>query len=457
MTAPTPSSTGPTLAERQAKWIHDLDYEAIPVKVLERARLLLLDFLGVARRGATLPQVEPARALLKDLDTAPQASVIGGGRAAAAYAAYANGTYGHSCEYDDAHFDCGHAGVCVIPAVLALAEREGKSGKDILVAIVAGYQAMIYSMGPINRATLDIGWHGMKVGGVFGAAAGAAKILGLSELQIANALAIAGSDSSGTMEYDQSGGEVKRFHAGIATRSGLQAAILARAGLTGPLTIFEGLRGIHRLFSERTSVDVERLWDGSWHIMNTFVKLYPMVGTVHAALDALGMVLDRHPADPDDIIKIEVGLVDWAVPHGAAIVHPHDMLSAQFSLAHACALRVIRGQVAIADLANPTIRTDATINAFAEKVKPVAIAVPDGAEQLFGQATVHFADGQTESVLQHAPRGHPKNPATSEDITVKFREVVSGLIDTKTIEMLIATVQNLEQCKDAGGIVASMG
>ncbi|MEJ6596018.1 MmgE/PrpD family protein [Parasphingorhabdus sp.] len=458
MTAPKASATGPTLAQRQAKWISELEYEAIPVDVRERARLLLLDFLGVARRGATLPQVEPARALLADLDTAPQATIIGGGgKAAAAYAAYANGTYGHSCEYDDGHMDCGHAGVCVIPTVLALAERKGSSGKDIIVAIVAGYQAMIYSMGPINRVTLDIGWHGMKVGGVFGAAAGAAKILGLSELQIANALAIAGSDSSGTMEYDQSGGEVKRFHAGIATRSGLQAAVLAGAGLTGPLTIFEGLRGIHRLFSERGTVDVERFWDGSWHIVNTFVKLYPMVGTVHAALDALGMVLDRNPAGADDIAEIEVGLVDWAVPHGAAIVHPHDMLSAQFSLAHACALRVIRGQVAIADLADPVIRSDAQINAFAEKVKPVAIDVPDGAEQLFGQVTVRFTDGQTETVLQHAPRGHPKNPATGEDIKVKFREVVSGLLDEETVETFIATIENLEQHENASGLIAQLG
>ena len=458
MTAPTAARTGPTLAERQAKWINEITYETIPADVRDRARLHLLDFLGVARRGATLPQVAPARALLADLDTSPQASIIGGGgKAAAAYAAYANGTYGHSCEYDDGHMDCGHAGVCVIPTVLALAEREGSSGKDIVTAIVAGYQAMVYSMGPINRVTLDIGWHGMKVGGVFGAAAAAAKILGLSELQTANALAIAGSDSSGTMEYDQSGGEVKRFHAGIATRSGLQAAVLAAAGLTGPLTIFEGLRGIHSLFSERGTVDIERFWDGTWHIMNTFVKLYPMVGTVHAALDALGMILERNPAGADDIAEIEVGLVDWAIPHGAAIFHPHDMLSAQFSLAHACALRVIRGQVAIADLVDPAIRSDAQINAFAEKIKPVAIDVPDGAEQLFGQVTVRFADGRSETVVQNAPRGHPKNPASADDIKTKFREVVSGLLDDETTESVIAAVEGIEQHDNASGIVAQMG
>ncbi len=446
-----------TLAGRQAKWIAKLTYGDIPEDVRDRARLLLLDFLGVARRGTTLPQVEPVRALLADLDTAPQASLVGGGKATAAYAAYANGTFGHSCEYDDAHWSCGHPGVCVIPAVLALAEREGSDGKAILTAIVAGYQAMVWSMGPINRRTLDIGWHGMKVGGVFGAAAGAAKILGLDLLQTANALAVAGSDASGTMEYDQSGGEVKRFHAGMATRAGLEAAILAKAGLTGPLTIFEGLRGIHRLFAEGTPGDVEPFWDGTWHIMNTFVKLYPMVGTTHAALDALGMVLDRRPAGAEDITQIEVGIVDWAVPHGAAIFHPHDMLSAQFSLAFACALRIIRGQVAIVDLASPGIRSDPAINALADKVKPIAIPIPDGADPLFGKVTVRFADGSEETALQPAPRGHPKNPPTISDIKTKFREVVTGLLDETATNRVLAAAERLEEQRSAGDLIAMMG
>jgi len=445
-----------TLAERQAKWIAELDYEGVPQAVRARARLLLLDFLGVARRGATLPQVEPVRALLEDMGTAPQSSIIGGGYAAAPYAAYANGTFGHSCEYDDSHWHCGHPGVCVIPAALAIAEREKRCGKELIVAIVAGYQAMVWSMGPINRRTLDIGWHGMKVGGVFGAAAAAAKILRLTEPQIANALAIAGSDASGTMEYDQSGGEVKRFHAGMATRAGTQAAILAKAGLTGPRTIFEGLRGIHRLFAEGSPGDAEQFWDGSFHLMTTMVKLYPMVGTTHAALDALGMILDRRPAGPDDITEIEVGLVDWALPHGAAIVHPHDMLSAQFSLAFACALRIARGRVAIADLADPGCWSDPGLSALAEKVRPVAIEVPDGAEQLCGRVTVRFADGSEETAFQPSPRGFPTNPPTADDIEQKFREVVTGLLDESAAQGVLDAVGSFDTASSIDHLIGML-
>ncbi|MCA8900518.1 MAG: MmgE/PrpD family protein [Hyphomonas sp.] len=449
--------SGPTLAERQAKWICGLTFDDIPAIVRERAKLLLMDFLGVARLGATLPQVEPARALLADMGGAAQASVMGSEiKTSAAYAALANGVFGHACEYDDAHWNCGHPGVCVIPAVLALAEREGSDGKDILTAIVAGYQAMVYSTGPINTVTLEIGWHGTKVGGVFGAAAGAAKILGLTEQQTVHALAIAGSDSSGTMEYDQSGGEMKRFHAGIPARAGVEAAILAKAGLTGPPTIFEGLRGIHRLFSERRDVEVEQFWDGSWHILNTFVKLYPMVGTTHAALDALGMILDSRPVACDEVQEIEVGIADWAIPHGAAIVHPSDMLSAQFSLAFACALRLVRGQVSIHDLANPLVRGDSEINAIADKVKPVAVSVPEGADPLFGRVTVRFTDGSEETALQEAPRGHPGNPAGREDVEKKFRDAVGDLVDEEALGRALFAIENLEVDCDVEALFATL-
>jgi 2-methylcitrate dehydratase PrpD len=444
---------GPTLAERQAQWIVDIKYEDIPADVLERARLLLLDYLGVAIRGSTLPQVEPARVLLEIMATRPEARVIRSGRATAPYAAFANATFGHSCEYDDSHFDCGHPGVCVIPAALAIAERTGASGKDLLLAIVVGYQSMVWSIGPINRRSLDIGWHGMKLGGGFGAAAAAGKLLGLTAGQLANALAIAGSDVSGTMEYDQSGGEVKRFHAGLASRAGVEAALLAQAGLTGPRTIFEGLRGIHNLFSERNHRDPEIFWDGSYHIMRTMVKMRPMVGTTHAALDALDMILAKRPAKAEDIDRIEIGIVEWAIPHGAAIVHPHDMLSAQFSLAFAVALLVIYGRTSINDIGRPDLWIDAAIMALAERVDPVAIEVPADACELCGRATVFFKDGTSETAFQPAPRGYPTNPASEAQIMEKFFDVVDGVLSSEQAQSLADMVAQADTLPRAAALL----
>jgi 2-methylcitrate dehydratase PrpD len=436
-----------TMAERQAEWVCGIRYDDIPADVVRQAKKALLDYLGVATRGSTLPQGLAARHLLSLIGVSNDAAVIGGGRSSVPYAAYANGTFGHSLEFDDSHFNCGHPGVCVIPAALATAEKIGADGRALLLAIVAGYQSMVYSMGPINRRTLDIGWHGMKVGGVFGAAAASGKLLGLSTEQLTNALAIAGSDASGTMEYDQSGGEVKRYHAGMASRAGAEAAFLAKAGLTGPATIFEGHRGVYNLFTESRHADPEQFWRGDFHIMMTAFKMYPAVGTVHAALDALNMILDRRPGT-DDIESVEVGLVHWAIPHGAAIVHPRDMIGAQFSLAFACALRIVTGDTAIADFVDPAYWADERIKAIASSVTPVAIEVPEGAHELCARVTIRYRDGTIESAFQPEPAGFPGNPASLEQINQKFRSVTKGILAGDAAERLIELVGRAELLKD---------
>ena len=103
--------------------------------------------------------------------------------------------------------------------------------------------------------------------------------------------------------------------------------------MTGPLTIFEGKRGIYKLFGDGSPPEIERFWQGQFHILDTMFKLYPVVGTAHAALNALTEIQSRHAFSADKIEAINVGLVDWAIPHGAAIIRPTDVISAQFSLA----------------------------------------------------------------------------------------------------------------------------
>ena len=438
----------PTIAQQLGDWVSALRYEDLPPEVIASAKLCLLDFIGVALRGATFPQVAPVRALLEALGGNPVATVIGGHRTSLPYAALANGTFGHSCEFDDSHFHGGHPGVCVIPAALATGEQQRIDGKALITAIVAGYQAMICSVGPIHRRTLDLGWHGTKVGGVFGAAAATGKILNLTSLELAHALAVAASDASGTMEYDQSGGEIKRFHAGLASRSGVEAALLAAAGLTGPLTIFEGKRGIFRLFSEGKEPLIERYWQGDFHILETMFKLHPCAGTLHAAIDCVAQVQREHQIQVDDIQQIEVGVVDWAIPHGAAIVEPTDVISAQFSLAFSLGLQMATGAAAIDDFLNPAKWSDQRIQAVARKVRPVADPVPENASELFARVTLTTIDGAVHEASQEAPRGFPTLPASAEDLKAKFRSVTATILPSEQAEVLIATVDKLEEQAD---------
>ncbi len=449
-----------TLTERQARWISDLRYEALPPDVVLKAKHALMDYLGVALRGSTLPQGRPARVLVDGMRSAPEATMIGGGQAAAPYAAYVNGIYGHSLEYDDGHLDCCRGGSIVIPAAMAFAEREGLGGKALLTAIVAGYQAMVWSIGPINPMILNLGWHGMKIGGVFGAAATSAVLLGLSEIQTANALAIAGSDCSGTQEYDRSGGDVKRFHAGMPARSGMQAALLAQAGLTGPLTILEGAKGIHRMFSGGAPGPVEPFWDGGFHIMRTMFKLHPVVGTAQAPIDALSRILERRPASPDRIESIRVGLVDWAVGHTAMIAHPKDMTGAQFSLAFALALRVVRGSTNVNDFADSANWRDPAILAVCDKVSAFAMETPAGANPMFALVTVRYADGRVEEEFEPIPRGFWTNPASESDLRRKFHSVTAGVLasaDAERLDGLIASAETLPRMGELWEVIGAAG
>jgi 2-methylcitrate dehydratase PrpD len=441
-------TTKKTLVELQADWITDLAFEALPPQVIHIAKLCLLDFLGVAMRGKSLPQTYPVEALLSLHEGTESASVVGGRKTSVPYAALANGTYGHSCEFDDSHLHGGHPGVCVIPALLACAEGRAINGAQLITALVAGYQSMILSVGPIHRRTLELGWHGTKIGGVFGAAAAASKIMALSPSKTAHALAVAASDASGTMEYDQSGGEIKRFHAGLASRAGVEAAILAGAGLTGPRTIFEGKRGIHSLFSAGKSADVEKYPSDHFHILDTMFKLHPCAGTLHAAIDCVATICEQHNLTAEDIEKIEVGLIEWAIPHGAAIVTPTDAISAQFSLAFAIALRVVTGNSRIDDFLDPSLWQDPRIADIAHKVSPVAEATPDGADELFARVTIFSKSGSTFTHSQIGPRGFPSLPASDNDITDKFCSLTANILPETEANTLIDRIFSLEQQAD---------
>ncbi len=446
-----------SIAERLAAVVTAHTFERLPPAVVEKAKQCVLDYLGVALLGATLPNVSPARRVVCAMGARPESTIVYfGDRTTPAYAAFVNATFGHSCEFDDAHWLGGHPGVCTIPVALALGERSHLGGKDVIAAAVAGYQATVLSCAPIHTAKLRLGWHPMKVAGVFGAAATAARMLGLGSERTAHALAIAASEASGTMEYDQSGGEVKRVHAGFAVRSGLESALLAEAGLTGPRMIFEGKRGVYRLFGDGRDDDVEVAWANEYQILDTTFKLYPCVGTLHSALDGLTEIMDRQVFGVDEVDEVVVYLADWAIPHGATIRYPSDAISAQFSLAFSVGLRLVRGSNALSLYTDPAMWSDAAVLEIAGRVTPRPLDFAPGEPQLGARVEVRLKDGRRLESSQRAFRGHHTNPATTEELTTKFREVTSTVLPSSRSEELIQMVGALEDLDDVATLMETL-
>jgi 2-methylcitrate dehydratase PrpD len=440
-------SADETVAQRIAARVTSLP-DALPTDVATRAKQCVLDQLGVQVRGSTLPVVAPALRLVQGLRARAESTVVlQGFRTCAPYAAYANAAFGHSCELDDAHVRCGHPGACVIPAALAVAESTGSTGCALLRAVVAGYEAMILALAPIHQRTLDLGWHGMRVGGVFGAAAAAGSLLGLSADETTHALAIAASEAGGTMEYDQSGGEVKRLHGAMAARSGVQAALLAADGMTGPVTIFEGPRGIYRLFgggSDLTSDPASRTACAEFGVLDTMFKLRPLVGTSLSAMDALDALVARDGFAADDVEQVSVGLSQFAVTKAAAIRHPQDVIGAQTSLPFAIGLRLVRGRADLTSLADPQNWRDAHILRLADRVDVNTTLFPDDFPELGAVLRVELRDGRTLEARQRAFRGHHENPASGEDLAEKFHSLTDGLLSPEVSRDLVARVDEIE-------------
>lgn len=442
-----PSS--PTLAQQLASRLVKMRSATLPDDVINRAKMCVLDQLGIQIRGANMPHVQAAATVAEALGGRPESSLpMTDARLPPAYAAFVAGTFGHSIEFDDSYMLCGHPGACVIPAALAVAEAHRASGRAVLTAIVAGYEAMVLGVGPIHLATIRVGWHGTKVGGVFGAAAATAALMDLDEPTTAHALAIAGSEASGTMEYDRTGGEVKRVHAGMAARSGVEAALLASAGLTGPLTIFEGIRGIYRLFGDGSGPEVDSVWSHPFHIRDVQFKLYPTMGAHHAPLDALRYLMENEAVTAEDVEWISVSTAPWVILHGGNTGEATDMISAQFNLGFSLAIRLLRNSNALSLYMDPAMWRDPDVLALSRLVRVQGMSLGPGDSELSTLVEIGLRNGRVVCRREAAPRGHHSNPASPTEVEDKFLDLVDGLLPPSRTRQIIDTVQRLDEVAD---------
>lgn len=452
----------PTVAQHIARRVLGLKYDELPDDVTARAKLCVLDVLGVMIRGATLSQSQAVISYVRSLEAKPECRVVlCDFRTTAAYAAYANGALAHSCEFDDIVH---HPGSVVISTALALAERDHQSGRDLLTAIVGGYDVMERVVAPIFNATAHLGWHATKVVGPFAAASTAGRLLGLDEGQLTHAISIAASDASGTTEYDQSGGEVKRLHPGAAARSGVEAALLAGLGMTGPAEVFEGRRGIYRLFGDESSTEFEPFSDDMYGIRLGGFKLYPTMGGFHSALDGIRALQQRHDFTAADVVEIRVGLPTFGVLHGAGIVQPTDCVSAQFSLAFSIGVRLVYGRNDLQDYLDRAMWSDPRVLEVANKVKAYPSTLPElsgnggvfsmSLATLLGSVVeVELGDGRRLEHYQGCARGTFGNPASDAEIEEKFMRLVAGLIDDHRAEEIVRVVQNLDEVADVADVM----
>ncbi|MGQ7792497.1 MmgE/PrpD family protein [Faunimonas sp. B44] len=447
-----------------ADFVSSLTYEAIPDEVRERCKLLMLDSLGCALYGASLPWARILQDTLSAVDTSDGAAVWGTGlRLSLPHAALVNGTQIQGFELDDVHrHGVLHVGAVTLPALIAVAEETRISGREFLAAAVAGYE-----IGPrvgicMGQEHIGQGWHSGATVGVFSAAAGAARGLRLDAEQTVHALGIAGTQAAGLMAA-QYGAMVKRMHAGRSSQSGLYGALLARNGFTGIVDVFEApYGGFCTTFSRsQDRFDLAALSAGlgeAWETMRISLKFYSCVGSNHTTLDAVRALRAERPFTLDELDRIVVHGSQVTADHVGWPYRPEGLTSAQLNLPFCVATLLLEDDVFV-DQFNPECVDDQARIALSRKVDvrhDPAITALGSRFRHKVRVEIHLTDGSVLTDTREAPRGSEKSFATADDIVAKFRKLARHALPGDQAEELIRAVLHIEDLDDASDLARLM-
>ncbi len=395
---------------------------------------------------------------LRQLDTSTTCGVWGTSlHLSAPHAALINGTLVQSFELDDVHrVGIMHVGSVTLPPLFAVTEMgTGLSGRDFLTAAVAGYE-----VGPrvgicMGQEHIGQGWHQGATVGVFSAASGAASALRLSEEQTVHALGIAGTQSAGLMAA-QYGSMVKRMHAGRSAQSGLYGALLAQAGFTGIVNVFESeYGGFCTTFSRsQDRFNLEALTSGlgeRFETMMISLKFYSCVGSNHTALDAIREIRARHRFAVEDIERIVVYASQITVDHVGWKYRPEGVTSSQLNLPYCVATLLLEGDVFV-DQFSEDMLSEPNRVALAEKVQ----VTPDPAITARGSRFRHLVrvelslkDGTVLEQTVEAPRGSERRFASQDEVVEKFEKLAAHVLPIQQVSSIRDAVLNLEELPDA--------
>lgn len=441
-----------------AKFVSGLTYEAIPQEVRERIKLLMLDSLGCALYGAHLEWCRILQTTLTRVDQTRDCTIWGTNlKLSAPHAALVNGTEVQGFELDDVHrAGVLHVGAVVLPALISIVEtRRNLSGKDFLTAAVAGYEIgprVGLCMGPEH---IGQGWHSGATLGVFSAAAGASRGLGLSADKTVHALGIAGTQSAGLMAA-QYGAMVKRMHAGRASQSGLYGALFAEGGLTGIMNVLESeYGGFCTTFSRSTDrFNLAELTAGLgdvWQTMGVALKFYSCVGSNHTTLDAIREMQGQQPFGANDIERIKVYGSQVTMDHVGWKYVPQGLTSAQLNLPFCVATYLLEGDCFVEQF-NDSIVADPKRMALAEKVEVYhdEVITAKGAKfRHMVRVQVVLKNGQTLEATKEYGRGSERNFASADDIVEKFTKLAAHALPQNRIEQLRDAMLGLDKLPDA--------
>ncbi len=448
------SSADRPMADELSHFAVELTYDAIPAAVRERAKHLILDFVGVALASTKYPFASVSLGALEELATGTSAVIGIGRRLALRDAVLMNGVLVHGLDFDDTHTrGVIHATASSFPCALALADRDDVNGKSFLAAYVAGVEVSTRIGAVAKGGFHKAGFHPTGLIGAFGCALAAAKLLKLDPERATMAQGIVLSMASGSMEFLGEGAWTKRLHPGWAGAAGITAATLAKHGFVGPRHAYDGRFGLYASYlgQHLAKADLALVTENlgrSWQVEQVAIKPFPACHLAHASADAAIALHKAHGLSGNAIRRVRVLVPQEAVEIVCEPIankrKPANDYEAQFSIPYIVATGLLKGRFTLADL-DDAARGDLAVMSLAARVDYEVDPKSTFPRHYTGEVVVETEDGRSLRHREGINRGCADRPLTNDEVVEKFQDNAQRAVSRHSAERILNAVLNLER------------
>ena len=441
--------------KRLAEFVHDLSYGDISEDAIAKAKLCVMDWVGVTVGGYVdgRSDMDPMIAALSPFFGQPQATLLTKKKKIdVANAALINGTASHFLDYDDVHMGMiGHPSVPVIPAALAVGEYRGINGKKLIEAIVAGIEAECRIGEAVNPEHYTAGWHATATLGCFGACAAVAKVIGLDVGKIVSAFGIAGTQSFGLRQ--SFGTMCKPFHAGKAASNGILAAVLAENGFTAPQQILEGEAGFGKVLSQKFDDAKLNNFGRPFEIEGVVYKRYASCYATHPTVRCMLEIREKHHPALSEIASVEVKASSFAA-NVAGKPEPQTGLEGKFSLRYCTALALMKGRAVESDF------TDGAVNELEIKqtMSKVNVIPEESSASTEAEIRIVMNDGKELKERLELASKDAAVPVGEWESTLKAKaaDLLKVVFSPEKVDEIIHAIGSLEEVENIQKVIMSL-
>ncbi len=442
-----------SISERLSRFARSIQYDRLPPQVLQQAKMCILDAFANMLACRVKGEQDILTEMMDQFSPGDEATAFGLFRkGSCSDVAMINGVMARILDLDDGHKEARvHPGAVLVPTVFALGEKENVSGKQILVALVIGYETFIRLGRAVNPAHRNRGFDSTGTVGVFASAMAASHLLKLNTDRMVWALGIAGSLAGGLNESVSDGSMPKNLHPGFSARNGILSAQLARAGLSGPRAVFEGKSGFLRAFvGEGKEENIIKYFDeasGSFGILDVYFKRHACMRRIHAAVDAMIEIAKQRAIRPGAVEKILVHTSSYVAQLNNPV--PTTLVAAQGSVPYSIAVALLYGKAGIDEFTLDRLG-DPQIVSLSKKVE---FRIDPGLEKIWKEnpqspwssgIEIILHSGERYSHQVDYPLGDPQNPISPEELEEKYGHMASYALSDRKKDLLKSKLYQLD-------------